>query len=205
MKLTEIEQKLAEALAKAEEAAKATQEAELLAAELEAKKAKIGNLPDYSPSIAPTLERLVSEAGMNIHAVSVAAGLSAPTIYSVIRSQSSPRLITLAKISRVLGMTLSELMVEYERDLGHEADPQEDAKPQNLPEPWMEPLPEGAVLLGKGKTFKVPASGRFEGWTTYCYDFSPGWMWKPDWSGENEELYYAAPAVSEIAKLNGLS
>jgi len=202
MKLTEIEQKLAEARAKAEEAEKAKQEAEMLAAELEAKKAKIGNLPDYSPSIAPTLERLMSEAGMNIHAVSVAAGLSAPTIYSVIRSQSSPRLITLAKISRVLGMTLSELMVEYERDLGREAVPQEDAKTQVLPEPWMEPLPPGAVLLGKGGTFKVP-SGRFEGWTI---DRSwPKWDWGSYWGRLVPDIYFAAPAGSEIAKLNGLA
>ena len=68
--------------------------------------------------------------------------------------------------------------------------------PKGLP-----PLPEGAVYLGKSGEFKKP-SGGFHGWVltkinnTWALGF---------WAGCTSSFHYAAPADSEIARLNGLS
>ena len=64
------------------------------------------------------------------------------------------------------------------------------------------PLPKNSVFLGKGNEFKRAHSGDFLGWGSYKgrNEWSFGL-----WEGTDAEYYYAAPAESEIAKLNGLS
>lgn len=85
------------------------------------------------------------------------------------------------------------------------ADAMLEARGQNEPprtiEPWMHPLPDGAVLLGEGGTFKVPMSDGFEGWV--AEPDAPRWDWDGRLAGLAPHLYYAAPADSEIARLNG--
>lgn len=71
--------------------------------------------------------------------------------------------------------------------------------PEGLP-----PLPEGAVYLGQGDTFHLPTAQPitlFHGWGYLETDGS--WQ-SSEWTGQNERLHYAAPADSEIARLNGL-
>ena len=64
---------------------------------------------------------------------------------------------------------------------------------------WLPPLPEGAVYLGKGGEFLVQKP--FAGWSTGCIP----WSMQPKLWGCRTDLYYAAPADSEIARLNGLN
>lgn len=76
-----------------------------------------------------------------------------------------------------------------------------------LPAPFP-PLPAGAVYLGLGGTFKTPASG-FSGYylvdtTDYFmhWNFKSG-IWEPGVRTRvNERLHYAAPADSEVVRLN---
>lgn len=70
------------------------------------------------------------------------------------------------------------------------------------------PLPAGAVYLGLGGTFKIPASG-FEGYslvdtTNYLAHLTlKRGVWAASaFTTTHERLYYAAPADSEIARLN---
>lgn len=60
------------------------------------------------------------------------------------------------------------------------------------------PLPYGAVLLGKGLTFKADAP--FYGWMLCRY--SSEWLKANSLSGDSADGYYCAPADSEIVKLN---
>ena len=65
--------------------------------------------------------------------------------------------------------------------------------PEHLP-----PLPEGAVYLGLGGKFTTQRL--FEGWALY-----PGESFWDDgdrWRGDLLDVHYAAPADSEIARLN---
>lgn len=73
--------------------------------------------------------------------------------------------------------------------------------PEGLP-----PLPQGAVYLGKGGEFRIPDC-EFKGWTA---NENPKYSRWSDNEGRTLEgdisrLHYAAPADSEIARLNGLS
>lgn len=70
------------------------------------------------------------------------------------------------------------------------------ALPDGLP-----PLPEGAVYLGVGGTFKEP-EGYFYGWwlnATY-----PEWQEEHYCAMSSPTAHFAAPADSEVARLNGL-
>ena len=68
-------------------------------------------------------------------------------------------------------------------------------KPDNLPA-----LPEGAVYLGSGCQFKrLP---NFEGWVFNPSFMAAGWQFG-EWEGMNWCFDYAAPAGSEIVRLNG--
>jgi len=72
-------------------------------------------------------------------------------------------------------------------------------EPRSLP-----PLPEGAVYLGRGGEFEIQDGIFFDGWV-----FDPDAAdarWIPyTWRGKCGTLHFAAPADSEIARLNGLS
>lgn len=73
-----------------------------------------------------------------------------------------------------------------------------NTKPDNIPA-----LPEDAVYLGKGGTFGVPHGG-FVGW--YIPAFKPvGWVaqYGEPIYGAVDPVHYAAPADSEVARLNG--
>ncbi len=73
--------------------------------------------------------------------------------------------------------------------------PQLPPLPDGLP-----PLPEGAVYLGRGCSFVTLDRGLFYGWS-----FNPRYEveWEDDtWEGDGQNLHYAAPAGSEIVKLN---
>lgn len=61
------------------------------------------------------------------------------------------------------------------------------------------PVPEGYVYLGRGDTFEAPR--RFDG---YAIDDRPGDAWEASsiWNGGVEGYHYAAPADSEIIRLN---
>lgn len=60
-------------------------------------------------------------------------------------------------------------------------------------------LPDGAVYLGKGNSFKRPAAP-FDGWSS-GERFQ---RWSADMlHGDVAHLHYAAPADSEVARLNG--
>lgn len=75
-----------------------------------------------------------------------------------------------------------------------------EAAPPNvaeLPE-GLPPLPEGAVYLGQGGTFNRN-NGLFEGW-----ECSGKQWWRGKHEGDDERCHYAAPADSEVARLNGL-
>lgn len=66
----------------------------------------------------------------------------------------------------------------------------------------LQPLPEGAVLLGRGGKFKVPKGpflqeNRFWGYEGYKNMWGYG-----GFLGNNPSRIYAAPADSEIARLN---
>jgi hypothetical protein len=61
------------------------------------------------------------------------------------------------------------------------------------------PLPEGAVYLGMGKTFKNPKRG-FPGFASF--GGGDPWEWQDEWVANSGDLHYAAPANSEIARLN---
>lgn len=75
----------------------------------------------------------------------------------------------------------------------------EDAPTGNpLPE-GVPPLPEGAVYLGMGKTFKNPKRG-FPGFASY--GGGDPWEWQDEWVANSGDLHYAAPADSEIVRLN---
>jgi len=75
----------------------------------------------------------------------------------------------------------------------------EPEKPKRKPLPDLPPLPSGAVYLGRCGEFQT--SGFFEGWG--CH-YGEEWKWDK-WSGDCELFFYAAPADSKIAKLNGLA
>lgn len=66
------------------------------------------------------------------------------------------------------------------------------------------PLPDGAVLLGKGGTFRVFKDEKFKGWS-FNSNIDKSWDYSKAWSGGTPHYWYAAPKDSEIAKLNGLS
>src|SRR6056297_157650 len=73
--------------------------------------------------------------------------------------------------------------------------------PNAEPEPSLLPIPDGAVYLGKGGTFKR-ASETFEGWLFASAE--QGWV-RSNWVvGSNPSHHYAAPIDSEIARINGL-
>jgi hypothetical protein len=75
----------------------------------------------------------------------------------------------------------------------------EDAPTGNrLPE-GLPPLPEGAVYLGKGMAFERPKDG-FSGFASYGGD--DPWEWQGVWFAHSRDLHYAAPADSEIVRLN---
>jgi len=59
-------------------------------------------------------------------------------------------------------------------------------------------LPKGSVYLGLGGTFKVAKP--FEGWSTHK---GGKWYDGENFHGINESAHYAAPADSQIARLNG--
>ena len=71
---------------------------------------------------------------------------------------------------------------------------------------YLEELPEGYVYLGKGGEFKILSDCRvFAG---IACDEVGDFKWDEEefgWEGISPKLYYAAPADSEIAKLNGFS
>lgn len=58
--------------------------------------------------------------------------------------------------------------------------------------------PEGAVLLGKGGTFETGGEP-FAGW---YFGIDKVWTSSARWDGDSEDSYYAAPADSEVVKLN---
>lgn len=67
--------------------------------------------------------------------------------------------------------------------------------PAHLP-----PLPAGAVYLGLGGTFKIPVGDTFAGSLLGPYS---GDAWDNSWcEGTSRSCHYAAPADSEIARLN---
>jgi hypothetical protein len=63
------------------------------------------------------------------------------------------------------------------------------------------PLPDGAVLLGRGGSFKKTGC-LFYGWARS--DTEPKWGGLSSWHGGSSLVTYAAPENSQIAKLNGL-
>jgi hypothetical protein len=65
------------------------------------------------------------------------------------------------------------------------------------------PLPDGAVHLGRGGTFSAPFS--FDGWCLLGGSvMTPAYWHQSDYNiGKHPGLHYAAPAGSEIARLNG--
>ncbi len=65
--------------------------------------------------------------------------------------------------------------------------------PAHLP-----PVPEGCVYLGRGGTFEAPRT--FGGYATSAWDKT--WAEEPNWAGNEETYRYAAPADSEIVRLN---
>lgn len=62
-------------------------------------------------------------------------------------------------------------------------------------------LPDGVVILGKGRTFE--ASGLFAGWRFCAADGDTEWEHGEEWEGSDRFSLYAAPIDSEIARLNG--
>lgn len=70
--------------------------------------------------------------------------------------------------------------------------------PEGVPEP-----PEGMVYLGRGGEFQRLDGGRtFDGMAT-VNDPSPFWiMCLKGWFGEDLDSHYAAPADSEIVRIN---
>ena len=70
--------------------------------------------------------------------------------------------------------------------------------PEGLP-----PMPEGAVPLGWGGEFALPKSQKFDG---YMWEHGDEiWFVSNGINGSSQRIFYAAPADSEIARLNGLS
>ena len=68
--------------------------------------------------------------------------------------------------------------------------------PSHLP-----PLPAGAVYLGLGGTFTIPLY-YFKGWSRTDGSADPVWSASNSWEGDVRTSHYAAPADSEIARLN---
>ena len=67
-------------------------------------------------------------------------------------------------------------------------------------------LPKGYICLGLGESFERLPDGRdFKGLTHDPSMASYGWVYGTDgvWAGDGGGLYYAAPANSEIAYING--
>lgn len=75
--------------------------------------------------------------------------------------------------------------------------------PEPLPD-GIPPLPKGAVYLGRGGEFKVTYNPpHFEGWRNDLTYLPSEWNGSKCWSGDCKDSHYAAPANSEIAKMNG--
>jgi len=66
--------------------------------------------------------------------------------------------------------------------------------------PHIYPLPEGAVLLGLGGEFETVGK-MFDGWAFAHHNC--GWIGPMKLNGCADLLIYAAPADSEIARING--
>lgn len=77
--------------------------------------------------------------------------------------------------------------------------PKPEPKPANELPDWVPPLPEGTVLLGWGDSFKT--NWPFKGWSSNVKE--PNWHLENAWEGADATRLYAAPAGSEIAKING--
>ena len=71
-----------------------------------------------------------------------------------------------------------------------------NTKPDNIPA-----LPEGAVYLGMGQEFKT-CSICFSGWSLDVEKHGV-WVDAESWEGIDNDLHYAAPRDSEVARLNG--
>lgn len=70
--------------------------------------------------------------------------------------------------------------------------------PENMP-----PMPTGAVYLGRGGEFELlPSRTTFDGWAIMEGDASWGGL-AAMYSGHANDLHYAAPRDSEVARLNG--
>ena len=76
-------------------------------------------------------------------------------------------------------------------------------------QPKLPELPENAVLLGRGGSFRVPDNG-FIGWAMQPEAWNPNDEdedWgdldeRDEWMGADPDLFYAAPKDSEVVKLN---
>lgn len=59
--------------------------------------------------------------------------------------------------------------------------------------------PEGCVVLGYGGTFKIPGELVY-GWS--WSEDGKGWLGAKEWYMEDDSLIFAAPADSEVARMN---
>lgn len=75
----------------------------------------------------------------------------------------------------------------------------EDAPIANPLPAGLPPLPEGAIYLGVGGSFKT--TEEFDGWTAWADVFST-WIQNPSCRGNRPHRHYAAPFNSEVARLN---
>jgi hypothetical protein len=73
-----------------------------------------------------------------------------------------------------------------------------NTKPDYLP-----PLPVGAFYLGRSGEFKTLSYEIFSGW--FMFEGEPSWGVIESLDGGALKAHYAAPADSEIARLNGSS